>query len=336
MKTYAPRLSVALLFAILMSGVALASSHARIITPAEGDDFLLQGSRYHYHQGEYDLSLKYAKTVAETSNNGEAAVFVGWHYENGLGVERDFREAAKWYELGVKRGNIVSLVHLGSFWTTGKGVPRVDHEKALGLYKAAADQGNDLGMLNYGRALMEGRGTPENLPEAISYFRQASDLGNLTAKANLAIFYLVEIPGSGVSVSIPKGLGLLEDASRGGDLTAKGTLASLYLGGKVVPKNASKAKSLFTEAANGGLPEGFAGLGYMYLEGDGVSKNLSKGATLLFIAGELKPATLANQEAVKKYLDQLDASEKDKAVQRAKRCVATSFKKCNCGFNKCF
>jgi TPR repeat protein len=67
---------------------------------------------------------------------------LGLTYLHGNGVRKDYREAAKWLELGAGFGEHRAQNYLGWMYAEGIGVPR-DGKRALSLWYASAEQGNE-------------------------------------------------------------------------------------------------------------------------------------------------------------------------------------------------
>lgn len=54
----------------------------------------------------------------------QAQVFVGYLYETGQYVERNYPKAAQWYSRAAEQGNAIAQSQLGSMYWLGKGVPQ--------------------------------------------------------------------------------------------------------------------------------------------------------------------------------------------------------------------
>ena len=67
---------------------------------------------------------------------------VGFRYEYGEGVKRDFVEAARWYRLAAEQGHDYAQFYLGACYEYGKGVIK-DYVEAVKWYRMAAEQGNE-------------------------------------------------------------------------------------------------------------------------------------------------------------------------------------------------
>ncbi|KAI0912483.1 hypothetical protein F4824DRAFT_57309 [Ustulina deusta] len=74
------------------------------------------------------LAFKYAQMAAKTKlATGEFAM--GYYYEIGISVEKDVREARKWYELAAEHGNKDAAARLEGF-SQSKMLSKEDHETA--------------------------------------------------------------------------------------------------------------------------------------------------------------------------------------------------------------
>ena len=73
--------------------------------------------------------------MANAQNN------LGWMYEEGKGVTRDYKEAVKWYRLAAEQGYATAQNNLGVMYVTGKGIPQ-DSVRAHMWFSLAASQGD--------------------------------------------------------------------------------------------------------------------------------------------------------------------------------------------------
>lgn len=125
----------------------------------------------------------------------ESQYDLGRRYEQGLGVERDFIEAAKWYRLSADQGNALAQFSLGFLYAEGKGVSQ-DDERAAELYMLAAEQGVAAAQNNLGVMYDAGRGVKHDFRKAVKWFRRSAKQGDETGQYNLGLMYQ---EGSGVS-----------------------------------------------------------------------------------------------------------------------------------------
>ena len=90
--------------------------------------------------GDYEPAFK---SFLRRADNGDSAAinFVGIHYYLGLGVERDFTQAAVWFERAARIANADAQRNLGVLYLRGWGVPRDNVTAYAWLYQAVS-QGN--------------------------------------------------------------------------------------------------------------------------------------------------------------------------------------------------
>jgi TPR repeat protein len=90
-----------------------------------------------YTAGRHLLALRHFKAAAELGQV-EAQYYTGLMYANGEGTDRNFDEAAKWYQKAAERNQPDALVQLARLHVIGLGVER-DVGKALQLLERAAN-----------------------------------------------------------------------------------------------------------------------------------------------------------------------------------------------------
>ena len=98
--------------------------------------------------GDYKTAFNEWKPLAK-QDHVYAQLNLGMAYRDGLGVEKNAKEAFKWYEKVASRGSDDGLHHLGNSYAYGKGVMK---NKALAMksYKEAADNGHAASMYSMG------------------------------------------------------------------------------------------------------------------------------------------------------------------------------------------
>ena len=74
-------------------------------------------------------------------------VRVGWMYEKGNGVSRDYAEAVKWYRKAAEQGYVIGQYNLGVMYENVYGIEQ-DKTKAVEWYRKAAAQGNETAINN--------------------------------------------------------------------------------------------------------------------------------------------------------------------------------------------
>ncbi|KAJ1741868.1 ERAD-associated protein [Coemansia sp. RSA 1821] len=157
---------------------------------------------YHGHRfapRNYPLTLKYLRQVLkqlmtgqitprkglsqpEMSIAAQAAGMYGIMHLRGEGMPIDTAAALKWLNAGAKMGHGMSCNALGVMYRDGIEVP-ANQERAIELFKLAADRGHQGGQVNFALAVMD------VMPDiARENFKKAADNGHI-----LAHFYLAEL-----------------------------------------------------------------------------------------------------------------------------------------------
>ncbi len=132
----------------------------------------------------YEISL--AKAIA---GDPQAQFLVGEHLRQGLGVARNPRKAAEWYEKAAARSHVEALYALGTLYENGEGVRR-DNGRAVDWYRLAASIGRHSGAeFALAQFYYYGRGVPADAAEALSWYRKAADDGHPAAQHVLGTIY---------------------------------------------------------------------------------------------------------------------------------------------------
>ena len=124
-------------------------------------------------QGESDLSYK-----AYVHSNKRIKCLYGYAADK----TGDHAAAVAIFEDCIRRWNdVYSMIWLAQLYETGVGVPK-DEAQATALMRRGARSNDDaayarLARYHYGVALAEGRGTPQDVPQAKTWLRQAAQEG---------------------------------------------------------------------------------------------------------------------------------------------------------------
>ena len=78
--------------------------------------------------------------------------------------------------------------NLGGMYDNGQGVPQ-DVAEAVKWYRLAADQGYAMAQYNLGVMYDNGQGVPQDDAEALKWYRLAADQGQADAQFNLGVMY---------------------------------------------------------------------------------------------------------------------------------------------------
>lgn len=123
---------------------------------------------------------------------------MGYLYENGLGVDQDYKTAFNYYskaDSGSSQNNPKALYKLGNFFYQGLGMNFKNKEKAICYYKKAAELGDSDSLNRLGEIYESGIDVQKNNKIAEQFYLEAEERGNDEAKVNLAFLLLNDEKG---------------------------------------------------------------------------------------------------------------------------------------------
>lgn len=109
-------------------------------------------------------------------------------YAKLMESDQNYKEAFKYYMMGVEKDNADCMIGIGSLYESGRGVAK-SLENAARFYKNAAEKMNPYGYFHYGRMLEYGLGTNENPLEAARYYNLAINFDIPYAYYTLGLMY---------------------------------------------------------------------------------------------------------------------------------------------------
>lgn len=164
---------------------------------------------------DLDKALFWYKKAFELSKDGFAAYNVGRCYKNGIGVEKNIKQAASWY-------------------------------------RKSAEVGFDEGQFAYGNALLLGEGVPLNINEANKWYEKAAKQGHAKSQYNIGYDYYFRM-GKKDPKYEKLGIDWLKKSADNGNPKAQTFVGAAYASGGIgLPKNISLAKSYLRKAINQG------------------------------------------------------------------------------------
>ena len=150
--------------------------------------FLYEEGRY--VRKNYDHALHWF-TLAANAVDPVGQTLLGGFYHSGLGTTPNFFMAAKYYRLAAEQNNYVAMKSLGYLLMNGLGIPKDEKEARFWLLRSATEGNNRRAMFNLGVLC----GTNASL-EAFHWFQQSADLGDDMAAFAVARYYHAgEAPG---------------------------------------------------------------------------------------------------------------------------------------------
>jgi uncharacterized protein len=199
----------------------------------------------------YDQALSWLQFSA-SQNAPDALYRLGYLYEHGRGLSRDFAKAAENYRNAALQGYAPAENNLGALYQRGYGVPR-DISLAFHWYSLAAQHGSPVAEQNLGTLYFLGQNTHADYVQAAKWFRASAEHGLAQGQSSLAFCYL---KGIGVSPDDSQAAHWARLAAEQGHPHAEALLAFLYEHGKGLPLDYVSAYAWYSRAiADGDLSD---------------------------------------------------------------------------------
>ena len=246
---------------------------------AEQGNASAQNNLGHLYYNGLGVSRDYAEAArwfrkAAEQGHAEAQSTVGNLFAHGKGLPQDYDEALRWYRKAADQGWAEAYTHLGEMYFQGHGVTQ-DYAQAVAWLRRAAEQGDARGQFLLGRMYSQGHGVPKDDAEAARWYLKAAEQGNALAQDWLGADYEM---GRGVPQDYAQAAAWYRKAAEQGNAPAQTSLGTAYERGRGVPQDYSQAVEWHRKAAEQGDARGQAFLGHMYLQGHGVPQDYSQAA----------------------------------------------------------
>jgi TPR repeat protein len=247
---------------------------AAICGVASAQSSLVQQGKTQLKNKQYAAAIGTFKKAA-SGGNAEAMYYVGQCYEKGQGVQQDIYEAMEWYFKAADKGDGKACARLSQAYSDNCTMSlfyEADCERRAETYAersalAECSDGEEL----YAWLRMSGFVVKTDLAEALRFFRQSADRGNVDAMCDLAQIYFHGLYGAGVDKS--KSRQYLEKLRGVKSARSYNQQAYMYLDGSAGTMSEKEAYNLFLKAANMGDAQSEAEIGRMYMHtrkrGDG-------------------------------------------------------------------
>ncbi len=170
----------------------------------------------------------------------QAQFLAGLAYDTGAGVERNYEEAAMWYQKAADHGNAGAQANLGFMYSVGRGVPP-DVKEALKWYHKAAKNNFPTAEFDLGQLYWDGSGVPRDFAAAVRWYRKAAEHGDAAAESQLGYAYS---HGQGVTRDMTEAEHWYRLAATDGSPTGQHNLAVL------LSRRANSAAAVAQSSAN--------------------------------------------------------------------------------------
>lgn len=251
--------------------------------------------------------LKQAKNIYEQlakQGSNAAQIKLGYMYEQGLGVTRDYNQALTWYTQAAeqKRGQaqylLGRLYQFGWLGTTPNNaiakdwysqvkstytpaavaygfideVENDDYRHAFNEYQQAADLGDPIAQYNLALIYEKGKNQAVDLDKAKELYKEAGKNEVIKAMVSLGNIYVLE-------QNVSKGLPWLNKAVSKQDEDANFHMGWLAEKGLLPHSSTKQALTYYQKAADQGQANAILALARLYQNGVGVKKNLEKSSS---------------------------------------------------------
>ena len=205
-------------------------------------------------------------------------------FQQGLGVDRDLAEAARWFHKAADHGSPEAQCQLGFLYGTGSGVQRDDRE-ALKWFERAALEDYAPAEFDLSLLLLRGEGASRDLPQAVHWMMRAAQQGLPQAQTNLGIFYL---RGYGVPADKEEGIHWLRKAAKRNFAPAEFLMGTMYQTPSTsgLKNSPAQATYWYRRAALQGYAPAQNNLGYLYDKGAGVPADTEESRKWYRLAAE--------------------------------------------------
>ena len=158
-----------------------------------------------------------------TQQYSHSANCLGYIYQNGKGVTKNYNKAKELYEQAIEKGSIMAINNLGTIYQ--EGYDTIDYNKAKELLEIAAEKGNSLAIHNLGTIYKLGMGVKQDFNKTKELYELAIEKGNSYAMLELGTMYHY---AHGIEQDYNKAKELYEMAIEKNNLSALNNLTVIY------------------------------------------------------------------------------------------------------------
>ena len=224
--------------------------------------------------------IRVARLMAE-QGDPEAQVELATCFEEGYGVKRSRRNAAKWYRKAASQGHVLAQFVLGEWYQLGCAPFKKNEKLAVRWYKKAAEQGDPDAQYGLYSCYVDSEGSCHDTKKALKWLEIAADNGQVDAQRGLACNYHL---GELVEKDMRKAAQWYRKAAKHNDTTSQCQLGILYYFGEGVKRDYPKSIKWFDQAAEKGDLVACQFLGHCYYNGIGVEKDRHRALTWFLVA----------------------------------------------------
>jgi len=272
--------------------------------------FVFQRGRGAFAAGNLTEASGYFEQAYQMGHVRAGQVLGRMHYL-GAGIDLDRQKAVDLYRKAAERGDAYALHSLGMAEIKGEGTKQ--NEKA-GLEKLlqSVEAGHTFSYNAIGSFYQRGEHVAENVERAVYYFNRSASRDDIYGYLNMGTLYR---DGTGVPQDYEAALGWFQKAHDGGHPAAGTAIGLLYFNGQGVDKDEDEATRWFRESAKRGDPWGAYNTAYMLGQKSGEAAGRDR-IRMLALAEAVDPSSPAAEQA-DEALGKADRALKAKVLQQA-------------------
>lgn len=228
---------------------------------------------------------------ASNTGSGSASLELGRYYRDADPIRPNHTKALEYFSLAYRQGAKNALTDLANAHREGLGTNKNPTYARQLLEQAVADK-QPQAMVYLGDMLLEESDSAEATHRALSYFKQAADMGIPAAHARLGKLYAEG--ATGIAVNTQQALSYHTVAANQLYPSSMEYLGFAHIHGLGTFKNTIKGLEWLRKAAESGNPKAMVGLAMAYQAGTATTKNPEAASTWLTKAHHINPAALIN------------------------------------------
>ncbi len=197
------------------------------------------------------IALDFAPSVLAAGNDQFSPLMAqAYRYYNGIGRPVNYTKALRLYLQIARQGDPRAQFVVGGMYYKGQGT-EPDHRLGFFWLLKADEQGvsSPESLSIIGTMYLQGIGVPQNYQEAWEYLKRAADLGDVTAKKNLAYMYYNGLTGK---PDYEQALQLYKEAAFLGDEVSQSNVGMMYAEGMGAGVDRVRAYAWYSLAASQG------------------------------------------------------------------------------------
>lgn len=133
---------------------------------------------------DFSSAFQWFKYLATVCNDDVAMYYMGKMYFDGHGVNKDYKEALKWFIKATESGNNVAeraIMDSANIFYNSREYSKPDYQRAFQWFNYLAKKGNAVGMRRMGSLYYRGLGVTRDYDKAFRWYKKAADAGDYYA-----------------------------------------------------------------------------------------------------------------------------------------------------------